>query len=163
MILVDFKDIDIRRCPCRKRDANVKINPLANPWPIGEVAMSGKSPSLDIVEQMIAGWQALDGQAVAACFTEDGVWHNMPYAPIAGRDAIAVAVGRFLSGMTACRFEVLHSGETAEGVVMNERVDIFTRTDGHEQRFAVAGVFEVQAGLIRNWRDYFDSAIMSQA
>ena len=31
MILVDFKDLDIRRCPSRKRDANVKINPLARP------------------------------------------------------------------------------------------------------------------------------------
>ena len=31
MILVDFKDFDSRRLPSRKRDANVKINPLDPP------------------------------------------------------------------------------------------------------------------------------------
>ncbi len=116
--------------------------------------------SVVIVEQMIAAWQALDSDAVKACFTEDGVWHNMPYAPIAGRDAIGVAAAKFLSGVTECRFDILHSGEIAPGVVMNERVDIFRRTDGQELRFPVAGVFEIQDGLIRIWRDYFDSAIM---
>lgn len=125
--------------------------------------MSAHSTTVGIVEQMIAGWQALDSDAVAACFTEDGVWHNMPYAPIAGREAIRAVAAKFLCGVTECRFETLHSGEVTPGVVMNERVDIFRRTDGKEQRFAVAGVFEVQDGLIRIWRDYFDSAIMNQA
>ncbi len=125
--------------------------------------MSGKSLSVAIVEQLIAAWQALDSDAVAACFTEGGVWHNMPYAPIPGREAIRRAAAKFLSGVTECRFEVLHSGEIAPGVVMNERVDSFRRTDGQEQQFAVAGVFEIQDGLIRVWRDYFDSAIMNEA
>ncbi len=116
--------------------------------------------SVVLVDQMIAAWQALDSEAVKACFTEDGVWHNMPYAPIAGRDAIGVAAAKFLSGVIECRFEILHSGEVAPGVVMNERIDIFRRIDGQELRFPVAGVFEVEDGLIRIWRDYFDSAIM---
>jgi limonene-1,2-epoxide hydrolase len=122
--------------------------------------VTATSPSVAIVEQMIAAWQALDSAAVAACFTEDGVWHNMPYAPIASRAAIGVAAAKFLAGVTECRFEILHSGEIAPGVVMNERVDIFQRTDGQELRFPVAGVFEIRDGLIRIWRDYFDSAIM---
>jgi limonene-1,2-epoxide hydrolase len=125
--------------------------------------MPDKSSNLAIVEQLIAGWQALDSDAVAACFTKDGVWHNMPYAPIVGGEAIGAAAAKFLSSVTECRFEILHSGEIAPGVVMNERIDIFRGADGHEQRFAVAGVFEVQDGLIHIWRDYFDSAIMNQA
>jgi limonene-1,2-epoxide hydrolase len=125
--------------------------------------MSGKSPSVSIVEQLITAWEALDAHAVAACFRNDGVWHNIPYAPLTGREAIRAAAAKFISGFTGCRFEILHSGEVAPGVVMNERVDIFRRADGEELRFAVAGVFEVQDGLIRIWRDYFDSAVMNQA
>ena len=125
--------------------------------------MPQNSPSVAVVEQLIAGWQTLDSDAVAACFPEDGIWHNIPYPPIMGRSAIALAAAKFLTGFVACRFEIRHSGEIAPGVVMNERVDIFQRADGQELRFAVAGVFEVQDGLIRVWRDYFDSAIMGQA
>ena len=32
MFLVDFKDFDICRCPCRGRDANVRINPPGASW-----------------------------------------------------------------------------------------------------------------------------------
>jgi limonene-1,2-epoxide hydrolase len=124
--------------------------------------MSRKSPGIAIVEQLIEGWQALDSRAVAACFPVDGVWHNIPYPPIVGREAIGIAAAKFLSGFIECRFEIRNAGEVAPGVVMNERVDIFLRADGQEQRFAVAGVFEIQDGLIQVWRDYFDSAIMNQ-
>ena len=119
------------------------------------------SENIAAVDRLISAWEAVDGDAIAACFTEDGVWHNMPYAPVTGREAIRVAVSRFLAGMAEAHFEVRFSGEVAKGVVMNERVDIFRRVDDTELRFAVMGVFEVREGLIANWRDYFDSAIMS--
>lgn len=123
--------------------------------------MAEPSSSLAVVDRLIAGWEARDPDAVAACFPEDGVWHNMPYAPLVGRVAIRGAAAKFLEGMTAARFDVRHSGEVSPGVVMNERVDIFWREDGTELRFAVMGVFEVRGGLIAVWRDYFDSAVMA--
>ena len=119
--------------------------------------MSRKSDALAIVEQLIAAWESLDPQAVVACFAADGVWHNMPYAEIAGHDRIAAAVAGFLADTAECRFDIRHLAEIAPGVVITERVDIFRSESGPELRLPVMGIFEVRDGLIQVWRDYFDS------
>lgn len=116
--------------------------------------------ALETVARMVAGWEALDATAVAACFSEDGIWHNMPYAPVCGREKIQAAVANFVAGMTAAEFKIHHQGEISPGVVVNERNDIFQTKDGKTLEFPVMGVFEVEDGLIRVWRDYFDSAVM---
>ena len=38
--------------------------------------------AITAVEQLISAWEALDPQAVVACFAADGIWHNMPYVLI---------------------------------------------------------------------------------
>lgn len=116
------------------------------------------SQSIAIVEKLIAAWATLDSKAVAACFAADGVWHNMPYAPLEGHDKISAAVSGFLATTNVCRFEVAHIAEIAPGVVVTERVDVFQNKDGSELRLPVMGIFEVKDGLIQVWRDYFDSA-----
>lgn len=116
--------------------------------------------ALDVIRDMIRGWEALDTRAVAACFAEDGVWHNMPYPPIVGRAAIEGSVGRFLGNASAVRFVIRHMGEISPGVVVSERNDIFTMKDGRTIDIPVMGVFEIAHGAIRVWRDYFDAAAM---
>ena len=123
--------------------------------------MTDPAASLAIVERLIAAWEARDVAAISACFAVDGVWHNMPYPPLAGRDAIGASIGRFLAGVEQVHFEVRHAGVVAPGVVMNERVDSFRQRDGKELRIPVTGVFELRDGLIQVWRDYFDSAAMN--
>jgi limonene-1,2-epoxide hydrolase len=123
--------------------------------------MTDPSASLAIVERLIAAWESRDVAAIAACFAIDGVWHNMPYPPILGRDAIGASVGRFLAGVEQVNFDVRHAGVVAPGVVMNERVDSFRQRDGRELSIPVTGVFELRDGLIQVWRDYFDSAVMN--
>lgn len=120
------------------------------------------STALEIVARMIAGWEALDADAVAACFVEDGVWHNMPYPPTAGREKIRGAVAAFLAGMESAEFRIHNQGEISPGVVLNERSDIFKTKSGKTLDFPVMGVFEIEGGLIKIWRDYFDSAVMNQ-
>jgi limonene-1,2-epoxide hydrolase len=123
--------------------------------------MTDPSASLAIVERLIAAWESRDVAAISACFAIDGVWHNMPYPPILGRDAIGASVGRFLAGVEQVNFDVRHAGVVAPGVVMNERVDSFRQRDGRELSIPVTGVFELRDGLIQVWRDYFDSAVMN--
>lgn len=110
------------------------------------------------VERLISAWEALDPQAVVACFAVDGIWHNMPYAPLEGHEKIAAATAGFLANTAVCRFEIRNIAEIAPGVVITERVDIFQNTSGPELRLPVMGIFEVRDGLIQVWRDYFDSA-----
>jgi len=116
------------------------------------------SQAVAIVKQLISAWEALDTKAITACFPSDGIWHNMPYPPIEGREKIEAAVARFLGDTVECRFEILNLAEIAPGVVVTERVDIFRSKNGPELRLPVMGIFEVHDGLIRVWRDYFDSA-----
>lgn len=114
--------------------------------------------AIAVVERLFAAWEVLDVQGVAASFTPDGTWHNMPYAPLDGREKIEAAVGKFLSDTIECRFEILNLAEIAPGVVVAERVDVFRSKDGPELRLPVVGVFETKGDLIKVWRDYFDSA-----
>jgi limonene-1,2-epoxide hydrolase len=118
------------------------------------------SPALELVASLIRGWEALDADAVAACFAEDGAWHNMPYPPIHGRAVIAEAIRRFIATATEVRFVIRHLGEIVPGVVVSERNDIFTMKDGRAVDIPVMGVFEITDGKITEWRDYFDAAAM---
>jgi limonene-1,2-epoxide hydrolase len=116
---------------------------------------------LATVNRLIAGWEARDVEAICACFTPDAVWHNMPMPPIEGLAAIRELIARFLGDAEEVRFEVRYAFEVAPGVVMTERVDIFRQKDGKQMRLPVMGVFELEGGLIKAWRDYYDSAAMA--
>lgn len=119
------------------------------------------SDAVKIVDGMIAAWHRLDPDAIAAAFAEDGVWQNIPFPPSVGREEIRKAVAAALAGMTSAEFRIHHQGEVAPGIVMNERSDIFVTRDGKTLTFPVMGVFEIEGGRIRAWRDYFDSALLA--
>lgn len=123
--------------------------------------MTLESAAVETVARMIAGWEALDADAVASCFAEDGIWHNMPYPPTQGREKIRAAVAGFLGGMVKAEFRIHHQGEISPNVVVNERSDIFQTKAGKTLDFPVMGVFEIKSGQIQTWRDYFDSAVMN--
>ncbi len=101
-----------------------------------------------------------DPARLAAYFTEDAFYHNIPLPPMSGRDTIAT----FLANMgpfEPAGFEVRR--QLASGnVVMNERIDRFTAA-GRLIELPVMGVFELRDGLIASWRDYFDLAMLQKA
>ena len=90
-------------------------------------------------------------------FSDDAVYHNIPIAPVSGRDAIAATLRGFLDPSTEASFEVLAiAGEGRK--VLTERIDRFT-INGKTIALPVMGTFEVDAqGKISAWRDYFDLA-----
>ena len=99
---------------------------------------------------------APDAERLAAYFAEDAVYHNIPMQPVNGRAAIAAVLGGMTKTMQSAGWEVKH--QVAEGgMVMNERVDRFKIGD-KLVAIPVTGVFEVRAGKIAAWRDYFDLA-----
>ncbi|TMA26984.1 MAG: limonene-1,2-epoxide hydrolase [Deltaproteobacteria bacterium] len=90
-------------------------------------------------------------------FSDDAVYHNIPIAPVKGRDAIAATLRGFLDPSTQAEFEVL-SLAAAGNKVLTERIDRFT-INGKQIALPVMGTFEVDAqGKISAWRDYFDLA-----
>ena len=116
---------------------------------------------IDVVREFCALWEKGDLDAIVESFTEDAVYHNIPVAPVTGKDAIRATIAGFTGGVDTIEFRVLNI--SADGnVVMTERVDAFI-TSTVTIELPVMGTFEVQDGKIAAWRDYFDlNQYMSQ-
>ncbi len=116
-----------------------------------------------IVNDFIAAFGKLDLEALMGFFTEDAVYHNIPWPPAAGRGAIRKVLEGFFKdmNMTSAKFEVRYQ-LAAGNVVMNERVDQLI-INGKKVSLPVMGVFEIENGKIKAWRDYFDAATFNDA
>lgn len=115
-----------------------------------------------VVTEFCAMWAHPDPQALAAYFTEEGVYHNMPMAAVVGPDAIAAFIADFTAMVDGIDFQV-HRQASAGNLVFNERTDVMRFKDGRELPLPVAGVFEIVDGKIASWRDYFDMATVTAA
>ena len=112
--------------------------------------------AIQVVREFCAAWEARDQQRILDAFTDDGVYHNMPLPPAAGKDAIKALLGIILAPASDVKFAITHIA--AEGdVVLTERVDTFIM-GGKTVTLPVMGAFEVRDGKIAAWRDYFDMA-----
>ncbi len=114
---------------------------------------------VELVRSFCAAWSNNAGAAeLAAFFTEDAVYHNIPLAPVTGRQDIADTIASVLRpgppGIEGIEFRVLNIAANGP-VVMTERVDVFT-LPGRTFELPVMGTFEVSGGKISAWRDYFD-------
>jgi limonene-1,2-epoxide hydrolase len=109
-----------------------------------------------VVRDFCAAWEARDQQRILDAFTDDGVYHNMPMAPAAGKDAIKALLGMILAPASDVKFEIKHVA-AAGNVVLTERIDTFVM-GGKTVTLPVMGAFEVRDGKIAAWRDYFDLA-----
>lgn len=108
----------------------------------------------EVVHQFLAAWPGGEAGTLAAYFSDDAIYHNIPMDPIKGRDSIEAAFQGFLGMVDTIRFDTLHL--LADGpIVVTERVDHFIGTD-RTISLPVMGIFEVRDGLITAWRDYFD-------
>lgn len=96
-----------------------------------------------------------DVDALLGFFTEDAVYHNIPLAPLTGREAIASTLAQFITPATRVEFNIVGLATTG-ATVFTERVDRFDIAGKHVE-LPVMGAFEVTPdGKIRAWRDYFD-------
>jgi limonene-1,2-epoxide hydrolase len=109
-----------------------------------------------IIREFIAAWSHLDAAELAGYFAEDGVYHNMPAAPVAGRENIEKMIAGFIAAWTHTEWDVLNL-VSADHVVIAERLDR-TKAGDKGVDLPCTGVFELEAGKIKIWRDYFDMA-----
>jgi limonene-1,2-epoxide hydrolase len=122
--------------------------------------MTSETPT-DLVRRFCAAWGDGDVDALLAFFADDAVYHNMPIAPVTGKEAIRTTIEGFTAGVDKIEFRVLNLAADGD-VVLTERVDVFT-TPTQTIELPVMGTFEVRDGSIAAWRDYFDlDQFMSQ-
>jgi limonene-1,2-epoxide hydrolase len=116
---------------------------------------------IELVRRFCAAWADGDVDALVAYFADDAVYHNIPISPVSGKDAIKTTIEGFTAGVEKIEFRV--NAISGDGdVVLTERVDVFTTPDKVIE-LPVMGTFEIRAGKIAAWRDYFDlNQFMSQ-
>jgi limonene-1,2-epoxide hydrolase len=106
-----------------------------------------------VVETFLYALQDEDFDTVDAAFADTIVWQNVGYATLRGRHRI---VKILRSGQGRVGFEVkIHRIAVNGNSVLTERTDAIVIGPLRVQ-FWVCGVFEVHAGRITLWRDYFD-------
>jgi len=109
---------------------------------------------IDTVRRFCAAWSKVNPDELAEFFTDDAVYHNIPIAPVTGRDTIKATIAGFTGGVEKIEFRVRNI--VADGpIVLTERVDVFVLPE-RSIELPVMGTFEVRDGKIAAWRDYFD-------
>jgi limonene-1,2-epoxide hydrolase len=121
--------------------------------------MTGMTSAVDsmanarTVETFLYALQDEDFDTAQAAMADNIAWQNVGIATIRGRDRI---MKLFRRGEGRFGFEVKIHRIAAEGdTVLTERTDALIMGPLRLQ-FWVCGVFEVHAGRITLWRDYFD-------
>jgi limonene-1,2-epoxide hydrolase len=105
------------------------------------------------VEAFLYAMQDEDFDTVEGLMSDGIEWQNVGFPTIRGRDRI---IKLFKRSQGRYSFEVKIHRIAAEGnAVLTERTDALVLGPLRLQ-FWVCGVFEVHAGRITLWRDYFD-------
>ncbi len=115
--------------------------------------------NLERARAFFAAWEARDLAAILDAFAEECVYHNIPMAPLEGKEAIKGFCAPFLAMTSRIEWRVEALAEAANGAVLSERLDRFEFANGKALAIPVMGVMAFDAaGKITTWRDYFDLA-----
>jgi limonene-1,2-epoxide hydrolase len=114
-----------------------------------------------VIRSFVEAWSRLDPEELAAYFTDDGIYHNMPIAPIVGRPKVEEFIRGFSAAWTETTWDLLNIASSGD-LVFAERVDR-TQSGDKSVDLPCVGVFELEDGKIKVWRDYFDFATYGNA
>ena len=114
-----------------------------------------------VISEFIQAWSRLDPEELVGFFTEDGTYHNMPTRPVSGRENLKAFITGFLRGWTSTEWDVVTLVANGD-VVIAERLDRSV-VGGKLVDLPCCGVFEMQDGKIKVWRDYFDMGTFTKA
>ena len=116
--------------------------------------------NVQIIQDFIDAWSKLDVEELVSFFTEDGVYHNMPTGPIQGQENLRAFIKGFTASWTSTTWDTLNiigDGDT----VIAERLDRTVAGDVNVD-LPCCGVFQMEGGKIKVWRDYFDMATFTK-
>ena len=112
------------------------------------------SDNVQTIKDFIAAWSNLDSDELVGYFSEDGIYYNMPTQPVQGKEQLKQFIRSFISNWTKTNWDTLNI--IGEGdVVIAERLDR-TEVGDIKVDLPCCGVFEMEEGKIKIWRDYFD-------
>ena len=107
----------------------------------------------------LAGFDALDPSAIAALYTEDGVFEDVASGTIArGREEIAAELGEVIGGIAQSRGEPIAGFRAGDRAVLEYEVNAVNAATGRPFTFRGVLVAELEGDLIRHSREYYDLA-----
>jgi|TARA_B110000263_G_C14957307_1_gene350884 limonene-1,2-epoxide hydrolase len=108
----------------------------------------------DIIKQFLAAWSNLDANELTDYFTDDGIYHNIPTSATEGKENVRAQIEGICERWTRTSWDLVSIASSGD-LVIAERVD---RTEVGEKKVDLpcTGVFEMENGKIKVWRDYFD-------
>ena len=131
---------------------------FTNVYAEGETSMSDNEK---IVREFVAAWSNLNVDELVEYFASDGTYYNMPIQPITGHENLRGFIAAFLASWEKTDWVITNL--VADGdLVMVERVDKTNTKNGYVE-LPCLGVFEMENGKIKVWRDYFDMATFTNA
>ncbi len=111
--------------------------------------------NIDTVLKFIDAMAVNDKGGILAFFDEESIFNNIPMESVKGPEAIWGVLGLLHEVAVSVEYVIHNIAESNEGVVLTERTDRYILKD-RSCEFPVMGIFEVENGVIRQWRDYFD-------
>lgn len=113
---------------------------------------AAEKSNLDLVTRFCQAFATRDMAKISEFLAPDVVYRITDTAPaVKGPEAIA-RIKNYVERSTAIDFKILDSWVRGS-VVVNERIDAFTRADGNVA-YHLTGVFVVKNGKIAEWSDY---------
>ena len=113
---------------------------------------ASEKANLDLVTRFCESFATRDMAKISAFLSPEVVYRITDTAPaVRGAEAIGRIRG-YVERSTAIEFKILDSWVRGS-VVVNERVDSFTRAEGNVS-YHLTGVFLVKDGKIVEWADY---------
>jgi limonene-1,2-epoxide hydrolase len=112
-----------------------------------------ENAAIKIVEDFIDSWKSVDVERILGFLSDDVFYHNIPMEPLNGIAATR-AFFQSMGTLDSAEWEVRNIAANGN-VVLTERVDNFV-ISGKPLSIPVMGVFEIENGKIKAWRDYFD-------
>jgi limonene-1,2-epoxide hydrolase len=113
------------------------------------------SENTRVVSDFIDAFNALDLDKIMGFLKEDAVYHNIPADAVQGTEAIRAVLQGFMGMATKVDWVLHNIAESQNGTVLTERTDRFFIGEKWIE-LPVMGIFEIEAGRICAWRDYFD-------
>ncbi len=119
--------------------------------------------SSEVAKNIILAWRKLDVEKVMSYVADDIVWytHAGGKPPLVGKTAVREFVTTLGKGIKDNEWRVFAMTEHGDTVYC-EGVDDFKLLDGKQITVPYLGMMKVRDGLVTEWRDYFDSAIVDK-
>ena len=108
-----------------------------------------------LFDRVFSAIDAMDSRGFAACLTEDARFRFGSAPAVEGREAIRDAVGQFFESIAGLSHALARSLAHGDALICEGEVT-YTRHDGSRITLPFADVFELEDGLIADYKIYMD-------